>query len=88
MFRMSGSLYKDGRLLRDCVSRQSDPHVSRTDHVLTALKEICEYMDLSVPIWLRQNINQFKRKSVTEFRQDSFMEEIPFDYLKIEVIEE
>jgi hypothetical protein len=45
-------------------------------------------MDLSVPIWLQQNINQFKRKSVTEFRQDSFMEEIPFDYLKIEVIEE
>ena len=72
MFRMSGTIYKDGRIIRDCVSRQEDYSMSRTDRVLTALKEICE----------------FQRKSVTVFREDCFMEPISFDYLRIEVIEE
>ena len=38
MFRMSGTIYKDGRIVRDCVSRQEDYSMSRTDSVLTALK--------------------------------------------------
>ena len=88
MFRMSGTIYKDGRIVRDCVSRQEDYSMSRTDRVLTALKEICEYMDLAVPIWLATNIREFQRKSVTVFREDCFMEPISFDYLRIEVIEE
>lgn len=88
MFRMSGTIYKDGRILRDCISRQEDDTLSRTDRVLTALKEICEYMDLAVPIWLSANIREFQRKSAATFRADSFMEPIGFDYLRIEVIEE
>ncbi len=44
MFRMSGTIYKDGRIVRDCVSRQEDYSVSRTQHVLTALREICDYL--------------------------------------------
>lgn len=88
MFRMSGTIYKDGRIVRDCVSRQEDYSVSRTQHVLTALREICDYLDLEVPIWLDQNIRQFKQKSKTQFYPDSFMEQIPFDYLAIEIIEE
>ncbi len=88
MFRMSGTIYKDGRIVRDCVSRQEDYSVSRTQHVLTALREICDYLDLEVPIWLDQNIRQFKQKSKTQFYPDCFVEQIPFDYLAIEVIEE
>ena len=88
MFRMSGTIYKDGRIVLDCVSRQEDYSMSRTDRVLTALKEICEYMDLAVPIWLSTNIREFQRKSVTVFREACFMEPISFDYLRIEVIEE
>ncbi len=88
MFRMSGTIYKDGRIVRDCVSRQEDYSVSRTQHVLIALREICDYLDLEVPIWLDQNIRQFKQKSKTQFYPDSFVEQIPFDYLAIEIIEE
>ncbi len=88
MFRMSGELYKDGRMIRNCVSRQTGYDVSRTEHVFKALQEICEYMDLAVPIWLDPNIREFQKKSKTLFRSDSFVEPISFDYLKIEVIEE
>jgi hypothetical protein len=44
--------------------------------------------DLSVPIWLDSNIADFKRNAKTRFRQDSFVESIPFDYLEFHVIEE
>lgn len=87
MFRMSGTLFRDGHPLRSCVSRQTDAE-SRTSHVFTALREICEYMDLQVPIWLDNNIREFQRKGKTKFLNDSFTEEIPFDYLEIEIIEE
>ncbi len=45
-------------------------------------------LDLPVPIWLSKNIREFQRKSRTDFRQDSFLEHIPFDALHIEVIED
>lgn len=87
MFRMSGALYQDGKLLRSCVSRQAGG-LSRTQKVFAALQEICEYLDLAVPIWLESNIREFQQKSKTDFRADSFVEPIPFALLRIEVIEE
>lgn len=88
MFRMCGTIYKDSRIVRDCVAYQTDTSMSRTDMVLTSLKEICEYLDLAVPIWFDKNIAEFKRSSATFFRQDNFVEHISFDALRIEVIEE
>lgn len=87
MFRLSGTIYRDGRILKSCVSRQEGAE-SRTQHVLTAVQEICEYLDLAVPIWLDKNIREFQRKSKTRFHADSFVEPIGFDALEIEVIEE
>ena len=49
---------------------------------------ICYDFDLGKPIWLDSNIQEFKRHSKTRFYQDSFIEEIPFDYLELQVIEE
>ncbi len=74
--------------MKSCVSRQDAPGLSRTQRVLSALTEICEHLDLANPIWLQSNIREFKRKSRTSFRKDSFIEYIPFDSLTIEVIEE
>lgn len=88
MFRMSGTIYRDGRIVRSCISRQEQADLRRTEKVLLALREICEYMDLAVPIWLDANIREFQRKSHTSFRQDSFVEPISFDRFEIEIIEE
>ena len=40
------------------------------------------------PIWLNVNVEEFKRIDKTRFSKDSFIEEVPFDYLEIHVIEE
>ena len=54
----------------------------------TTIEQICEEFDLSNPIWLDSNINEFKRIARTRFYADSFVESIDFDYLDFYVIEE
>ena len=44
--------------------------------------------DLQEPIWLDKNIAEFKKVDKTQFYQDNFIEQIDFDFLEIQVIEE
>ena len=88
MFRMWGKLIKDNHLLKDITACRSDYSQSRTQMVFDCLDEICYEFDLSKPIWLDVNINEFKRHSKARFYQDSFVDSIDFDFLEIQVIEE
>ena len=72
----------------DTVICQTDYSMSRTNMVFQSLDDICYEFDLGKPIWLSSNINDFKRHAKTRFTKDSFIEQIDFDYLEIEVIEE
>ena len=88
MFRMWGKLWKDNHLIKDMVACNANYSMSRTAMVFQALDEICHEFDLGRPIWLDSNITDFKRHSKTKFRQDNWIEEIEFDFLEIQVIEE
>lgn len=61
---------------------------TRTHKVFHALDEACLRFDLGRPIWLDSNIAEFKRHARTRFGKDNFVEEIDFDYLEMQVIEE
>ncbi|MGN0160158.1 MAG: hypothetical protein ACI4AQ_02085 [Lachnospiraceae bacterium] len=61
---------------------------NRTRKIFRAIDEMCVKFDLGQPIWLDSNIEEFKRYSKVRFRADNFIEEIDFDYLEIQVIEE
>ena len=87
MFKLWGKIVKDGRTLRDVVVT-NEKEDTRTHTVLDALNEICYQFDLSRPIWLDANITQFQRHKKAQFKQDSFIEAIDFDYLEISVLEE
>ena len=87
MFRLWGRIWKDNHMLKDTVIC-IDSDLNRTRKVYQALEEICYEFDLGKPIWLSSNINDFKRHAKTRFTKDSFIEQIDFDYLEIEVIEE
>ena len=65
-----------------------DRNETRTHKVFHALEEVCYQFNLSKPIWLDSNIQDFKRYDKTRFTQDNFIESIAFDYLEIHVIEE
>lgn len=85
--RIWGKIWKSNRMLKDVVVEDKSDD-TRTHKVFNLLYEVCLEFDLGKPIWLETNIEDFKRTARTRFRQDSFMEQIDFDYLEIQVIEE
>ena len=50
--------------------------------VFQSIDDICYEFDLGKPIWLDANIKEFQRTAKTRFSQDSFIEQIDFDYLE------
>ena len=87
MFRLWARTFQNNHMFNDTVICD-DREGTRTHKVFDALQEVCMQFDLGKPIWLDSNINDFRRHAKTRFRQDSFVEEIDFDYLEIQVIEE
>ena len=86
MFRLWGKEFKDNHMLRDTVICD-DTDDTRTHKIFNALDSICYEFDLSKPIWLDHNIDEFKRHDKTRFYQDNFVDSIDFDYLEIHIIE-
>lgn len=87
MFRLWARTFQENRMLQDiCIEDGSDD--TRTHKIFRALDQICLQFDLSKPIWLDKTVADFKRLSKTRFTQDNFIDEIDFDYLEIQVIEE
>ena len=88
MFRLWGKVWKENRLAKDITITVEDESLNRTRKIFQALDEICYAYDLSKPLWLDQNIDEFKRHDKTRFSQDNFIDSIDFDYLEIQVLEE
>lgn len=87
MFRMWCKIWKDNRMLRDTVIERPEADM-RTHKVFRALEECCLQFDLGQPIWLDAVVAEFKRHAKARFTGDCFMEEVEFDYLEIQIIEE
>lgn len=79
--------FLDNRLIKDMVVTDNGEE-TRTHKVFHALEEVCRAFDLGQPIWLDSNISEFQIHAKTRFRKDSFIEEIPFDFLEFQIIEE
>ncbi|MGN0151558.1 MAG: hypothetical protein ACI39Q_03710 [Wujia sp.] len=88
MFRIWGQLFKNHKVIKDHIVCIEDYSMTRTQKVYKALEEICYEFDLSKPIWLKANQTAFIQRSRTRFTQDNFIEQIDFDYLDFQVIEE
>lgn len=74
-------------MLQDTVIADDTPD-TRTHKIFRALEQCCYQFDLGKPLWLDSTVAEFKRHSKARFRQDNFIEQVDFDYLEIEVIEE
>ena len=88
MFRLWGKIFSNNHLLRDITVENDDLTLNRTKKIYEAIDTICYNFDLSKPIWLDSNIDDFKRHDKTRFSQDNFIDHIDFDFLEIHVIEE
>lgn len=88
MFRLWAKIWKENHLVKDMVIENDDSTLNRTRKIFSAIDTVCREWDLQTPIWLDPLIEEFKRLDRTRFSKDSFIEEIDFDYLEIQVIEE
>ncbi len=88
MFKLWAKIIRNNKLLRDVTVSNDEVRLNRTKKVFAAIDEVCVQLDLSHPVWLDSNIEDFKRFDRTRFTKDSFIEGIDFDYLEIQVIEE
>ncbi len=79
--------FRDNRMTADTVVEDLSAD-TRTHKVFGALETISYRFDIPRPIWLDSNIADFKRYSKVRFYADSFIEEVPFDYLEFMVLEE
>ena len=77
-----------GKMVKNMTIENSDSPLIRTKKIFNSIDEICYAYDLSKPIWLDKNIREFKKNSRTRFTKDNFVDEIEFDSMDIEVIEE
>ena len=85
--RIWGKIWKNNHMLRDAIVEDYSKD-TRTHKVFHAIDELCLKFDLAHPIWLESYQREFKRHSRVRFHQDAFVEEIEFDYLEIQVLEE
>lgn len=88
MFRLWAKIWKENRLCKDMVVENDNTEMNRTKKVFDAIDQICYDFDLSKPLWLDWNIEDFKKNDKTRFSKDNFIDGIEFDYLEIHVIEE
>lgn len=87
MFRLWAKEWKSGHIVRDMVVEDPSGE-TRTHKVQHALTEVCRNFDLAEPMWLDKTISDFAHHRKCRFTQDNFIEEIPFDYLELEMLEE
>ena len=88
MFRLWAKIIVSGKMIKNMTIENPDSSLNRTKKIFSALDEVCYAYDLSKPLWLDKNIREFKKNSRTRFTKDNFVDEIEFDSLDIEVIEE
>ena len=86
MFRLWAKIFKNNHMLKDTVV-EIDREDTFTHKVFDALDQVIMEFDLSKPIWLDKNVNDFKKNCRTRFTKDNFVDEIEFDYLDFHIIE-
>lgn len=87
MFRLWGKIVTDSRIVKtETIERPEED--TRTHKIFHALEDLCRLWDLSNPIWLDATVQEFKRHRKARFYAENFIDEIDFDYLEIQVIEE
>lgn len=87
MFKLWGKEFADGHMIADIVVKAEEGQ-SRTQKVFECMDKICREFDLQKPIWLDSIVHDFQVMNKARFYQDSFIEEIPFDFLEIQVLED
>lgn len=63
-------------------------HECAFDEADDALTEVCRAFDIPKPLWLPKQEREYQAFRVTAFTHDNFLEDVPFDRLEIEFLDD
>ena len=86
MLRLWTRIIRRNKIIEQVVTVSSLPE--ETSAVEEALQAACVALDIARPMWLTLNDKDMEEYRRTTLTQDNFMEDIRFDRMEIEILEE
>lgn len=77
-----------GRIIRQHKMIKQSIAPCRWGEEISCLEELCHDFDIPRPIWLGKHQREFSEFRQTSFLPEHFMEEVDFDKLEIEFLED
>jgi hypothetical protein len=87
MFRLWGKIIKNNRIVSDQVFEDNMTGLRLEDKLDQGLEALCYHFDIQKPMWFDDHSSDLNLVGKTSFKADHFIENIDFDYLEIEIIE-
>ena len=81
-----GRMMKERFVILETMTEDFESGKPLVDRLENCLRKICKEFDVSVPIWLDRNTNEFAYFRRTTFTPEQFIDQVKFDRLQIEVM--
>ena len=87
MYKLWAKKIKSNKIIDSIVVKNKED-ISLEQKRDKCLKEICKKLDISVPVWLKKHDFEFSQFKYVIFYSHDFIDEIDFDKLEIELIDD
>ena len=87
MYKLWARKIKTNKIINSFVVKNKE-EISLEEKKDKCLKEICQKLDISVPIWLKKHELEFSQFKYVIFTAQDFIDEIDFDKLEIELLDD
>ncbi|NLJ58281.1 MAG: hypothetical protein GX339_05505 [Tissierellia bacterium] len=87
MYKLWAKIIKNNKTINSIVvsNKEDIPNEKKR---AKCIDEICKKLDLSVPLWLKKHSKEFSQFNSVTFYPEDFIDEIDFDKLEIELIDD
>lgn len=87
MYKLWAKKIKDNKIIAS-LNTKNNENIASSQKLDKCFKEICQKFDLSVPLWLEKHDAEFSQFKYVTFYHDDFIDDIDFDKLEIELIDD
>lgn len=87
MYKLWAKQIKNNRIINSVVAENKD-NISVEEKRGKCIDEICKKFDLGIPVWLKSHDMDFSQFNYVVLYPGDFIDEIDFDKLEIELIDD
>ena len=87
MYKLWAKKIKDNRIINSVTATNKDS-ISNKEKRKKCIDEICRKFDISIPVWLENHDVEFSQYKYVVLYPEDFIDEIDFDKLEIELIDD